>query len=81
MPLAPSIFSFFNIAPVKLVGLRLIISHHKNLNKGDYIIDDRDKRGVDKFEGEHIWFGKSEFLDWGEVVEYLCQKEDLIPPK
>lgn len=35
---------------------RLITSHHKNLNKGDYIIDDRNKRGVKDFEGEHIWF-------------------------
>ena len=35
---------------------RLILSHHKNLNRGDYIIDDRIKNGVDKFEGEHIHF-------------------------
>lgn len=26
---------------------RLIITHHKNLNKGDYIIDDRLRHGVD----------------------------------
>lgn len=56
---------------------RLIITHHKNLNKGDYIIDDRDKRGVDKFEGEHIWFGQGEFMDWDDVVDYLCEKEHL----
>ena len=36
---------------------RLILSHHKNLNKGDYLIDDRTKNGADKFEGEHVHFG------------------------
>lgn len=25
---------------------RLIISHHKNLNKGDFLIDDREKNGA-----------------------------------
>jgi len=54
---------------------RLIITHHKNLNKGDYIIDDRTARGVDKFEGEHIHFGTKEFPDWGVVLEYFKNKE------
>jgi 5'-nucleotidase len=36
---------------------RLILSHNKHLCKGDIIIDDRTKNGVDKFEGEHIHFG------------------------
>lgn len=50
---------------------RLITSHHKNLNKGDYIIDDRNKRGVKDFEGEHIWFGKDGFYHWYDVLDYL----------
>ena len=50
---------------------RIIFSHHKNLNKGDYLIDDRKKRGADKFEGEHIHFGKIPFLDWYNVLDYL----------
>ena len=50
---------------------RLIFSHHKNLNKGDYIIDDRTKRGVDKFDGEHIHFGTEKFPDWDTVIKYL----------
>ena len=50
---------------------RLIFSHHKNLLKGDYIIDDRTKRGVKDFEGEHIFFGKKKFPDWEAVMEYL----------
>jgi len=33
---------------------RLIITHRKDLNKGEYLIDDRIAKGVDKFDGEHI---------------------------
>ena len=50
---------------------RLILTHHKNLNAGDYLIDDRTKRGVDKFAGEHIHFGTEKFPDWPSVVAYL----------
>lgn len=53
---------------------RLILSHHKNLLKGDYLIDDRLKNGVDKFEGIHIHFGTSSYPTWNSVVEYLCGK-------
>ena len=35
---------------------RLILSHHKNLNIGDYLIDDRTKNGADRFRGEHLHF-------------------------
>jgi 5'(3')-deoxyribonucleotidase len=50
---------------------RLILSHHKNLNRGDYLIDDRLKNGVDKFIGEHIHFGTEQFPDWKSVLIYL----------
>ena len=50
---------------------RLIISHHKNLNDGDYLIDDRIKNGVLQFKGEHIHFGTNKFPDWKSVTEYL----------
>lgn len=52
---------------------RLILSHHKHLNRGDFIIDDRTKNGVDKFDGKHIHFGTAEFPDWASVVGYLKQ--------
>ena len=52
---------------------RLIISHNKNLNKGDYLIDDRLKNGAEKFEGEHIHFGQEKFRDWESVVKYLLK--------
>jgi len=50
---------------------RLILSHHKNLNDGHYLIDDRTKNGVDRFRGEHIHFGTERFPDWGSVVKFL----------
>ena len=53
---------------------RLILSHHKNLNAGDFLIDDRTKNGADKFQGEHIHFGTEKFPDWKSVVEYLTLK-------
>ena len=54
------------------VHKRLILSHHKNLNMGDYLIDDRTANGADRFVGEHIHFGQSEFPDWAAVLRYLA---------
>lgn len=53
---------------------RLILSHNKNLNSGDFLIDDRTANGADRFTGEHIHFGKEPFLSWGDVVRYLKEK-------
>lgn len=50
---------------------RLILTHHKDLNAGDFLIDDRTKNGVQRFRGEHIHFGQEPFLDWPAVVTYL----------
>ena len=52
---------------------RLILTHHKNLNDGDFLIDDRTKNGADRFRGEHIHFGTEAFPDWAAVVAYLRQ--------
>lgn len=59
---------------------RLILTHHKNLNQGDYLIDDRLRHGVDIFNGEHIHFGHGNFEDWGDVLRYLCAKEEIKLP-
>ena len=59
----------------KVAYKRLILSHHKNLNKGNYLIDDRTKNGADKFEGEHIHFGQGVFKDWGAVTKYLLKRK------
>ncbi len=56
---------------------RLILTHHKNLNTGDYLIDDRTARGADLFSGEHIHFGAKKFPDWPSVMRYLRSKEQL----
>ena len=53
---------------------RLILTHHKNLNDGQFIIDDRTKNRVDLFEGEHIQFGNKKFPNWNTVVSYLMAK-------
>lgn len=53
---------------------RLILSHHKNLNVGDFLVDDRHKNGADRFQGEHILFGSERFPDWLAVVAYLHDK-------
>ena len=50
---------------------RLILSHNKHLNIGDYLIDDRTANGAGEFQGEHIHFGKEEFPDWESVLTYL----------
>ncbi len=55
---------------------RLILSHHKHLNKGDFLIDDRKANGVDKFQGEHIHFATEKFPNWKVVTEYLLAKAE-----
>ena len=59
---------------------RLILSHNKHTNKGEYLIDDRTANGVDQFAGEHILFGKGKFKTWAEVLRYLCNNESLEIP-
>ena len=55
----------------KLAYKKLILSHHKNLNAGDYLIDDRLRNGAGKFKGEHIHFATDKFPDWDTVLNYL----------
>ncbi len=53
-----------------IMNRRLILSHNKNLLKGDYLIDDRPNNGADKFKGELIKFGET-YKDWKQVINYL----------
>lgn len=53
---------------------KMIITHRKDLCKGDYLIDDRGKNGTSEFEGEWIHFGTDRFPDWQSVLEYLMQE-------
>ena len=50
---------------------RLILSHNKHLNRGDYLIDDRKANGAGEFAGEHIHFGQEPYTDWEAVLKYL----------
>ncbi len=57
---------------------RLILSHHKNLLKGDFLIDDRDKNGADGFQGTLLRFGKdhetgkwNQYRTWQSILDYL----------
>ncbi len=54
---------------------RLILTHQKHLNRGDYLIDDRLKNGADCFEGELILFASEKFPDWTSVMKYLSERE------
>lgn len=55
---------------------RMVITHCKNLCKGDILIDDRGKNGTSEFEGEWIQFGSAAFPDWPAVVAYLLGEQD-----
>lgn len=50
---------------------RLILSHNKHLNIGDFLIDDRTANGAGKFTGEHIHFGTDKWPDWKATLDYL----------
>lgn len=50
---------------------RVVITHCKNLCKGDILIDDRGKNGTSEFEGEWIQFGSDRFPDWKSVLDHL----------
>ena len=55
----------------ELAYKRLILTHHKNLNLGDFLIDDRTANGAGLFKGEHIVFGSNEYPDWEAICNYL----------
>lgn len=50
---------------------RVILTHHKELVTGDYLIDDNFKNGAREFQGEWIHFGSEQFPDWDAVLKYL----------
>ncbi|MCA1006951.1 hypothetical protein LCL87_14590 [Rhodococcus hoagii] len=64
---------------------RLILSHHKHLNRGDFLVDDRHQNGAGEFDGDWIPFRyKGErnvqrpYCDsWDEVTAYLLAPAQL----
>ncbi|WGE32381.1 hypothetical protein NYR60_01830 [Actinobacillus genomosp. 2] len=55
---------------------RLILSHHKNLNAGEYLIDDRTANGAGYFKGTLLQFGK-EYANWQAITDYLLSEAKL----
>ena len=50
---------------------KVILSHHKNLNNGDILIDDRPNNGAEKFKGMWIHFATTKFPDWDSILQKL----------
>lgn len=51
---------------------RLVLSHHKNLNRGDFLVDDSAGHGASEFAGEWLQFGPdAAFRNWQQVTDYL----------
>ncbi|MDR1884409.1 MAG: hypothetical protein LBR26_16775 [Prevotella sp.] len=65
------VHKYFGIEKDTVFHKRLIITHRKDLNRGDFLIDDRTKNGAGEFAGELIQFGSELFPDWKTVTEYL----------
>lgn len=55
----------------------VIFSHHKDLNIGDYLIDDLTKNGAGEFTGEHIRIYSDKFPNWESVIKYIFEKENI----
>lgn len=53
------------------INRRLILTHRKDLVKGDILIDDRPNNGAKNFEGKWIHFGSEDFPDWSSVIKHL----------
>lgn len=70
----------------EVVYKKLILTHNKHLNMGDYLIDDRTKNGADRFTGKLITFDTKDPKNWDNVKDYLhieylknVIKEDQVP--
>jgi len=50
---------------------RMILSHNKHLNIGDYLIDDRTANGAGEFTGELIQYGTEKFPTAQSIKTYL----------
>jgi len=55
------------------VKKNIIISHHKGLCMGDYLVDDRLKNGVTMFKGIHFHFGQKDAENWPKVIRSLSE--------
>ena len=57
---------------------RLILSHNKNLNSGDFLIDDRDVNGAGEWGEKLLRFGFDEnqepfdYPNWDSIIEFFA---------
>ena len=63
-----------HLGDVPAVTKRLILTHHKHLNHGDFLVDDRPNNGAEDFKGKWIEFGKGQWSDWPAVTSYLLER-------
>lgn len=56
---------------------RLILSQRKELNLGDYLVDDRLWNGAEFFLGYHLHFGQKQYATWIEVEEFLMNNHEI----
>ena len=52
---------------------KVIFSHNKHLNHGDFLIDDRTANGAGDFNGVHIHFSSEKFPNWDAVLKFLLK--------
>ena len=56
---------------------KVILSHYKNLNRGEILIDDRPNNGAKNFKGEWIHFATDDFPDWDSVLQKLINEPNI----
>ena len=57
---------------------RLILTHRKDLNIGDYLVDDCTRNGAGNFTGQRIHFGTAQFPNWDATLQYLKKVSKII---
>lgn len=60
----------------EMASKRLILTHRKDLNIGDFLVDDRICNGVENFSGTHIHFGSEKFPNWEVTFRYLINSHN-----
>ena len=69
---------YFGEGPENPFFKRLILSHNKHLNRGDYLIDDRPNNGAKDFKGEWIHYQVDQDNEWARIATYIQNKEGII---
>lgn len=60
---------------------RLVLSHHKNLNQGSFLIDDSSRNGAKEFCGKWFQFGKAPYENWDKMLSVLKTIDNELKQK